>query len=155
MADIELPPDFVEFLRLLAEHDVRHVVVGGYAVAHHGHPRATQDLDIAVTTGSDNVERLVRVLVEFGFGEHEVTAALFEPGNMVRIGNPPLRLELLTELSGLDVARTVERAEMAALAGLHVPVITLSDLRQNKQAAGRAQDLADLEALPEQSGQQP
>lgn len=148
MAFIELPSDFVEFLRLLAEHDVRHVVVGGYAVAHHGYPRATQDLDIAVITSPDNVARLVQVLVAFGFGDDEVTPDLFAPGNMVRIGNPPLRLELLTELSGIDVDRVIARADTAAIAGLRVPVISLADLRRNKQAAGRAQDLADLEALP-------
>lgn len=148
MEPIELPADFLEFLRLLAAHDVEFLLVGGYAVAHHGYPRATQDLDLWVATTTDNVTRLLAVLRDFGFTGNEVAPELFDVGNIVRMGNPPMRLELLTEVSGLDFPTARDRAMMVDVGGVGVPVVGLSDLKANKRAAGRPKDLADLENLP-------
>ncbi len=148
MDQIELPHDFREFLRLLAEHDVEFLLVGGYAVAHHGYPRATQDLDLWVGTNDRNVGQLLVVLRAFGFTGDEVSPGLFDPGNIVRMGNPPMRLELLTELSGLRFEAARRHATMVDMDGVEVPVIGLDDLKANKRAAGRAKDLADLENLP-------
>lgn len=145
---IELPPDFLAFLRLLVDHDVDFVVIGGYAVAAHGYPRATQDLDIWVSTDPDNVTRVMAAVRAFGFTGNEVHAGLFEQGNIVRMGHPPMRLELLTEVSGLEFDGTRSRALSVDFDGLDVPLISLADLRTNKAAAGRPKDLDDLENLP-------
>lgn len=150
MAQIELPPDFREFLRLLNAHQVEYVIIGGYAVAHHGHPRATQDLDVFVALGRDNAERLVAVLHDFGFDLPEVMPQLFlDPARIVRLGEPPMRLEILTDISGVTFDECRAGSETIDLDGLPVRVIGLADLRRNKRASGRPKDLADLENLPD------
>ncbi|MEX0836409.1 MAG: hypothetical protein WD010_09980 [Nitriliruptor sp.] len=135
---------------MLGSHGVEHLLVGGYAVAIHGYPRATQDLDIWVAVDPVNAERLVAVLREFGFDDGEVTPEIFlSPDRIVRMGLPPLRLEVLTSVSGLDFATARGRAVVARIDGIDVPVVSLADLRRNKAAAGRPKDLADLAELPE------
>ncbi len=150
MGTMRLPDDFSEFLRLLDAHDVEYLVVGGYAVAFHGYPRTTQDLDIWVARTRRSAERLIRALHEFGFDDPELTAELFlDPDRLVRLGFPPMRLELLTSVSGLTFDDAHARASRTAIAGVPITVIGLEDLRTNKRAAGRPRDLADLEELPE------
>lgn len=146
---ITLPPDFSTFLRLLNAHQVEHLVVGGYAVAHHGYPRTTQDLDVWVAASTANGERVVAALREFGFGETELTPELFgRDEQIVRIGVPPMRLELFTSITGVDFAHCRERAVLIDVDGTQVPVIGLDDLKAAKRAAGRPRDLDDLEHLP-------
>lgn len=147
---MQLPPDFSEFLRLLDVHEVEYLLVGGYAVAYHGYPRATQDLDVWVAIEPANARKLVAVLNEFGFDDPEVVTDLFlEPDRIVRMGSPPLRLEVLTSVSGLEFAEALPAAIEAEIDGVRVPVIALADLRRNKAAAGRPKDLADLAELPD------
>ncbi|WP_052668886.1 nucleotidyltransferase [Nitriliruptor alkaliphilus] len=149
MATMQLPDDFSAFLRLLNSHEVEYLLVGGYAVAVHGYPRATQDLDVWVAVDPVNAERLAAVLRAFGFDDG-VTADLFlAPDRIVRMGQPPLRLEVLTSVSGLDFTTARARAEVISIDGVDVPVVSLADLRTNKAAAGRPKDLADLAELPE------
>lgn len=146
---IELPHDFSEFLRLLGDQGVDHLLVGGYAVAHHGYPRATQDLDIWVAVHQANAERLVKVLEAFGFQDPALVPSLFlEADRIVRMGVAPMRVELLTSVDGVDFQQCSARAEVVIVNGVHVPVIALEDLKAAKRAAGRPKDLDDLENLP-------
>jgi hypothetical protein len=149
MATTGLPPDFKEFLRLLHSHDVEYLLVGGYAVGLYGHPRATADLDIWVGISPENARNLVHVLEEFGFRSPELLADLFlQPDRVVRMGIPPVRIEILTTISGVDFASCYARRQPQTLDGVPVDLIGLEDLKTNKKAAGRHQDLSDLEHLP-------
>lgn len=142
--------DFKEFVALLDAHDVRFLVVGGYAVAAHGHPRYTGDLDIWVWTSPENAASLMRSLNDFGFGSLGLIAADFtEPGRVVQLGYPPVRIDLLTSIDGVDFESSFERRVEISLDGLTMPFLSLADLRRNKAASGRPQDLADLDALTE------
>lgn len=149
MAEHELPPDFSAFLRLLNAHDVRYLVVGGYAVGVHGYPRATGDIDIWVPMDSVVAGRIVDALQEFGFDVAALSPELFQqPDQIVRLGVPPMRIELLTTISGVDFEDCHPRGVDSTLGGVPVRVLGLADLKVNKRAAGRHQDLADLEHLP-------
>jgi len=101
--DIELPPDFKEFLRLLNAERVEYLLIGGYAVAYHGYPRTTNDIDVWISIHPDNAAKMVQVLQEFGFDVPELTQNLFlKPDSIVRMGLPPLRIEVSTTISGVD-----------------------------------------------------
>lgn len=148
MATTPLAPDFGAFLRSLSEHDVRYLLVGGYAVAYHGYVRSTADLDVWVPRDRSNSTRLVESLREFGFDLPEIDADLFLRENrIVRLGNPPMRIEIHTSLSGVEFHDCYERRIDATWDDLEVSVIARGDLITNKRAAGRHQDLADLEHL--------
>jgi len=149
MATIHLPSDFKEFLRLLNAYQVEYLLVGGYAVGYHGYPRATADLDIWVRIHPENAEKLVRVLQEFGFNVPALSADLFLKENqIVRLGVPPLRIELHTSLSGVNFETCYAARVVDELDGIPVNLINLKDLKLNKQASGRYRDLDDLEHLP-------
>jgi len=149
MGTARIPPDFKEFLRLLEEQRVRYLLVGGYAVGHYGYPRATADLDIWVAVDEENALKMVHVLQRFGMNVPALAPALFlEKGKIVRMGLPPLRLEVHTELSGVEFADCWERRRRSDFGGVEVNLIDLTDLKANKRAAGRHRDLDDLEHLP-------
>ena len=143
-----LSPDFREFAASLNAHEVRYLVVGGYAVAFHGHPRYTKDLDIWIDREPHNADRLLLALADFGFGSVGLTAQDFlEPGQVVQLGYPPNRIDLITRLEGVDFAACYPRRETLEVEGVLVAFIDLEHLKQNKRAIGRYQDLADLEKL--------
>lgn len=145
---MNLSPDFSEFVACANCHEVRFLIVGGYAVAYHGHPRYTKDLDVWVERTAENAGRLVRALEEFGFGGVGLDVSDFlEEGQVIQLGYPPSRIDLLTSVSGLDFADAFPNREVVTIDGVDVPFIALADLRQNKEASGRLQDLADLENL--------
>jgi len=147
--DIELPPDFKEFLKLLNEHGVEYVLIGGYAVGYHGYPRATNDLDVWVAMSLDNAERIVRALREFGFGTPELSADLFlQDESIVRMGIPPMRIEILTTISGVAFDECYAQRVVDVIADVEVSLIGLPQLKINKKASGRHKDLDDLEHLP-------
>ena len=149
MATIRLAPDFKEFLRLLCSAKIEYLLIGGYAVGHYGYPRATGDLDIWVATSHENAHRLVAALRQFGFDVPELRAELFhEPGHVVRMGLPPVRLEILTSIDGVKFQDCYHRRLTAEIDGVEVEIIGLDDLKVNKKASGRHQDLDDLEHLP-------
>lgn len=149
MEPIEFPQDFSEFLKLLNAHHVEYLLIGGFAVAMYGYPRATADMDVWVSRHSNNSERLVACLREFGFDSPNLNAELFEdPDRIIRMGVAPLRIEILTSIDGVDFAECVARAQTTTVDGSSVPVISLEDLKINKRASGRAKDLDDLENLP-------
>lgn len=146
--DLPLPPDFKEFLRLLNSAEIDYLVVGGYAVAYHGYPRPTGDLDVWVAARPDNAAKLVTVLAAFGFGDAGATEALFlEPSRVVRMGVPPVRIELLTSVSGVEFAECRARRVEAVLDGVPVAIIGRDDLIANKLAAGRDRDRDDVSRL--------
>ncbi len=144
---ILLPPDFREFLQLLNSHKVRYLLVGGYAVGYYGYPRATADMDIWVATDAENVERVLATLAEFGFAE--VEPGLFaEEKQVLRMGVPPLRIELLTGVSGVKFEERYPQREIVNLGEVEINLISLGHLKTNKAASGRYKDLNDLEHLP-------
>ena len=148
--ETELQPDFSAFLRLLHTHRVEYLLVGGYAVAYHGYPRMTDDLDVWVRPTPENAERVVAALREFGFDVPALTPVLFTKQRQItRMGVEPQRLEILTSISGVDFDTCwAERVE-EEWDGVPVRILSLRHLRQNKRASGRHKDLADLENLPE------
>lgn len=145
-----LNQDFRELLALLGRHDVRFLVVGGYSVALHGHPRYTKDLDLWILADATNADRLLHALDAFGFGSLGLSSSDFTtPGQVVQLGVAPARIDLLTSLTGVDFDACWSRRVNVEVDGLRLPVISLDDLRVNKRALGRHQDLADLDALSE------
>ncbi len=144
---ILLPPDFREFLQLLNSHKVKYLLVGGYAVGYYGYPRATADMDIWVGTDAGNVRKVLTALAEFGFAE--VDQELFaKEKRVLRMGVPPLRIELLTGVSGVEFEECYSHRIVANLGEVEVNLISLDDLKTNKAASGRYKDLDDLEHLP-------
>ena len=148
---ISLDPNFRELLQLLNSEGVRYLVVGGYAVNFHGHHRNTKDLDVWITTDQQNAERVSRALQRFGFSAASVPATNFtQKGKIHMFGREPVRVDILTDPSGVDFDACYERRIEAELEGVRVPFLALADLRANKRAAGRTRDQADLESLPGQ-----
>ncbi len=142
-------PDFIDMLDALRAHDVRFLIVGGYAVGVHGHPRATKDLDVWVEASAENAVRLVRALREFGAPLHGLSASDFErEGTGLQIGLPPGRIDVITQVSGLSFAQAwPHRLEATFFDRPECPIIGRDDLIRNKRASARVQDLADVEAL--------
>ena len=146
MVTIPLPPDFSEFLRLLNNHGVRYLLIGGYAVGYHGYVRATADMDIWVERERDNAERLVEVLHEFGFGDSDPTPEMFLEGSkVIRLGVPPIRIELLTSVSGVAFEECYAERIVEDWDDVSVTVISLTKPKENKRASGRLNDLEYLE----------
>lgn len=145
---MRLDRDFNEFIALLRTHDARFLVVGGYAVAAHGYPRYTGDLDVWVLVDAVNAQRIVDALGDFGFGSLGLTTDDFlHPNRVVQLGYPPLRIDILTSIDGVAFDDCYDHRVEIDLGGTVVPFIGLEDLRRNKAASGRSQDRADLEAL--------
>lgn len=146
---IRLPNDFKDFLRLLNGRRVEYLLVGGYAVGYHGYPRATVDLDIWVAATPGNARKLVEVFKEFGFDVDELKEELFlQMNKIIRIGEPPLRIEVMTSVSGVDFDACYQKRIVETIDGTQVNFINLENLKRNKLAAGRHKDLNDLENLP-------
>ena len=149
MDEIEFPPDFIEFLRSLNANGVDYLLVGGFAVAIHGYPRATADMDVWVATAQDNAQRIVSALRQFGFDVPGLEPDLFViPDQIIRMGVAPIRIEILTSIDGVEFADCARRAVTHRIGEDRVPVIGLDDLKANKAASGRNKDLDDLDNLP-------
>jgi hypothetical protein len=148
MATIRLPPDFKEFFQLLNSERIEYLLVGGYAVGYYGYPRATGDVDIWIAATEANAAGMARVLERFGFSKKAASASPFLKENaVVRIGVPPLRIDLLTGITGVDFAECYRSRTQAMLDGVEVSIIGLDHLRTNKQRVARKKDLDDLEHL--------
>jgi hypothetical protein len=149
MATTPLPQDFTDFLKLLNSHGVEFLLIGGYAVGLHGYPRGTADLDVWVSMTPDNADRLVKALRDFGFALPKLTPALFlEEDKLVRMGVPPLRIDILTSIPGVTFEESFRRRKIISLGEFEIPVISLEDLKANKRATGRRQDQTDVDHLP-------
>jgi len=149
MDTIRLPSDFKEFLQSLNSEGVEYLVVGGHAVAFHGYPRATADLDVWVARSSENAGKLERAVRAFGFDVPDLDMGLFlQEDTVIRMGAPPIRIEILTSISGVGFEECHQARDVVELEGVTVSFISLEHLKINKRAAGRHQDLSDLEHLP-------
>jgi predicted nucleotidyltransferase len=149
MDTIPLLPDFLDLLKFFSEAKVEYLVVGGMAVNYHGYHRSTGDLDLWVAISPQNQDRLAAALKEFGFSPQSLSQRpLLQKPKFLRIGQPPLRIEIHSDISGCQFEDCLARAETCSINGVDVRFISLADLRLNKQAAGRTKDLADLEELP-------
>lgn len=145
---IRLPQDFKELLQLLNLKKIEYLVVGGYAVALYGYPRATGDMDIWVAISKINAHKIVEALKEFGFNVAELKEELFlEKEKNIRMGIPPLRIEILTSIDGVEFTECYSNKEIVIIDDIEINFISLEDLKKNKRASGRYQDLADLENL--------
>ena len=148
MAMIRIPPDFKDFLRLLNSHNVEYLLVGGYAVSYYGYPRTTADIDIWIAIQPDNAKKVVAVIKEFGFDLPELSVELFlQEKHITRMGIPPMRIEVLTTISGVDFAECYAQRTTAIIDGVEVNLISLHHLKINKKASGRLKDLNDLANL--------
>jgi predicted nucleotidyltransferase len=147
--EMQLAPDFKEFLKLLNENGVKYLLIGGYAVGYHGYPRATNDLDVWIEAEPENVTRVVSALRQFGFNTPELTESLFlQQQKIIRMGIPPMRIEVATSISGVSFEECYPKRVVANMDGVDVTLISLHDLKVNKKASGRHKDLDDLEHLP-------
>jgi predicted nucleotidyltransferase len=150
MADQALPNDFREFLKFLTEAEVEYLLIGGYAVGYYGYPRTTADIDIWVAISPANAAKLVGVLNRFGMRDSSITPSVFqERGKIIRMGVPPMRIEILTEIDGVTFEECYASRTAAEIDGQKVNLISRQHLRINKRASGRHKDLDDLEHLPE------
>jgi len=143
-----LNQDFKEFIQSLNNNGVRYLVIGGYAVAFHGHPRYTKDIDVWISISLENAANMVKALNEFGFGSLGLKSDDFTaPDQIVQLGFPPSRIDILTTLSGVVFDTCYEARVQTTVDGVLVNFIDLENLKRNKKATGRHQDLADLENL--------
>lgn len=149
---MEPDQEFKEFAELFLSHGVRFMIIGGYAVTAHGHPRYTGDIDFFVEKSEDNAERIVKAIHEFFGPLPEVKIENFlDEERMSQFGVPPYRIDILTKIKGVEFEEAYPRHVMFPLGGLEVPFIGFEDLKQNKRATGRHKDLGDLDALEQLS----
>jgi hypothetical protein len=147
-----LPEDWRAFIELLNSSGVEYVIVGAVALAYHGLPRYTGDLDILVRNSPENARRLESVLAAFGFTALGLTAADFiPPDRVIQLGVPPIRIDILTSITGVPFEQAWSERIQSEVQGIPVNIIGRQTLIQNKRLTGRTQDKADLEALGEDS----
>jgi hypothetical protein len=145
---MEVQSDFRDLLALLNEHKVEYLVVGGYALAFHGAPRFTGDIDIFVRPNPENARRVLDALAAFGFSFPNLTEQDFQrPNKVVQLGVPPVRIDLITSLSGVSWEDAEASKEPGIFGDVPVCYIGRRQYIANKRAAGRKKDLADIEAL--------
>jgi hypothetical protein len=143
-----LNQDFKEFIQSLNDNNVRYLVVGGYAVAYHGYPRYTKDMDIWVELTRENAARIVKALDQFGFSSLGLKESDFlVEDQIIQLGYPPVRIDILTTLTGVEFTQCYKKRQPVDVEGVKFNFIDLDDLRKNKKATGHLQDLADLEKL--------
>jgi predicted nucleotidyltransferase len=147
---IELPDDFRDLLLSLCDAGAEFVVVGGHAVAFHGHPRATKDLDVLVRATSANAKAVYRALAAFGapLSAFEVSEDDFASyDGVLQMGVPPLRIDIINRADGITFDEAIAEGAHLEIDGRTIPIIGRSALLKNKRASGREQDLADLKIL--------
>ena len=144
-------PDFKELLALFNAHQVKYVIVGGYALAFHGAPRTTGDIDLFVEAKRDNAQRILEALKEFGFGNVGLSMEDFiKPDHVVQLGQPPVRVDIMTSISGVSWEDANESKQKGKYGNIPVYFLNRSLFLSNKRTSGRKKDQADLEALGEQ-----
>ena len=143
-----LNQDFKEFIQSLNDNHVRYLVVGGYAVALHGYPRYTKDMDLWIEADPENAANIVKALDQFGFSSLSLTVDDFlEPDTVIQLGYPPSRIDLITSVSGVMFKDCYKTKVEIEIDDLVIDFIDIENLKKNKRASGRAQDIADLENL--------
>jgi hypothetical protein len=145
---IQLPREFKEFIALLNSEKVDYLLVGGWALALHGHPRYTGDIDIWIRPSLQNAEAMIRVLRRFGFASRQFDPEAFvKPDNIFRFGFPPMQVDIINTIAGVDFAECFENRLTVEAEDVPVNVICVEDFKKNKIASGRPQDLADAECV--------
>jgi len=145
---MKLHQDFKEFIELLNVHEVKYLVIGGYAVNFHGYPRYTKDIDFWIWMQKENVNKLLSVIKEFGFASLKLKEEDFLlEDNIIQLGYEPYRIDILVAVDGLEFEETYKFKTSIKKDGLEVNFIGIKELIQSKKAAGRLQDLADAEQL--------
>jgi hypothetical protein len=140
--------DLKEFFRLLNENSVEYVIVGGYAVAFHGFVRATKDIDVLFHNTPANIKRLMAALVGFGIQESDMVMNTFsEQGRIIRMGSPPMMIELINAVGGVTFEEIWKNKVSGHYGNVSVFFLSKNDLLKSKKAAGRPQDIRDLEEL--------
>jgi hypothetical protein len=143
-----LQRDLREFVELLNSAGVEYLIVGAHALAYHGHPRLTGDLDLLLRASDSNAEKMMGVLRDFGFGEMAISQQDFLAADrVIQLGMAPNRIDLLTSLTGVDFEQAWQARVTASLDGLQAYILSREHLIANKRALGRKRDLADLERL--------
>jgi predicted nucleotidyltransferase len=143
-----LNEDYRDILHALSDEKVRFILVGAYALAAHGYPRATMDIDIWVMPSPGNAKAVLRSLRTFGVPLHNITQADLETdGTIFQIGVAPRRIDIITAVSGLDFEPAFQNSVLVNIDGIDVHIPSIDDLIINKKATGRTKDLADAEAL--------
>ena len=143
-----LNQDFKEFIQLLNDNQVRYLVVGGYAVALHGYPRYTKDIDIWIELAQENAARIIKALEQFGFASLGLKEGDFlVEDQIIQLGYAPNRIDVITTLPGVVFKECYDKRLLVEIEEVKVNFIDLDNLRKNKKATGRLQDLADLENL--------
>ncbi|WP_426668968.1 hypothetical protein ACPPVU_22435 [Mucilaginibacter sp. McL0603] len=145
---MNLEQDFEDFVALLNKHHVSYMIVDGYALAFHGKPRHTGDLDIWIEISNDNAERMCKAINEFGMASLGMQKEDFlKKGIITQIGYPPLRIDILNEIDGVDFKDAYDHKSIIDIDGLMINYIGLDDLIKNKTSSGRQQDLTDVNSL--------
>jgi hypothetical protein len=145
-----LNEDYRDMLQALVEENVKFLLVGAYALAAHGYPRATMDIDVWVMPQPDNADAVMRAIRRFGAPLHNLSKADLESADTVfQIGVAPRRIDIITSASGLQFEETFARSLAVRIEGIEVHIPSVDDLIRNKRASGRTKDLADAEALEE------
>ncbi len=143
-----LNEDYRDMLQALSDEKVRFILVGAYALAAHGYPRATMDIDIWVMPSPENADAVLRALDRFGAPLHNISKEdLQTDGTIFQIGVAPRRIDIITAASGLTFEPTYQDSIPITIEGIEVRIPSLDDLILNKKASGRTKDLADAEAL--------
>lgn len=147
MPTTRIPRDFKEFLKSLDAHNARFLLIGGYAVSAFGYVRNTVDMDVWIASDPENLRRVLQAIRDFAFPAAP-DDLLDEADAMVRMGVPPLRIEVLRKISGVEFEECWPRRVIIDDDDLRIPAISLEDLKRNKLASGRKKDLLDLDELP-------
>jgi predicted nucleotidyltransferase len=143
-----LDPDFEDFIQFLNQYEVDYMIVGGYAMAFHGSPRYTGDLDIWIDISESNAEKILLVIQAFGFSSLGFKKEDFLKENLInQIGYPPLRIDILTNIDGIDFKEAYTQKQVIEIEDLKANYIGLRDLIQNKKTSGREKDIIDVKTL--------
>jgi len=148
---MEIQRDFKELLKLFNAHNVEYLIVGGYALAFHGAPRFTGDIDLFVKPEAENAKRILAALAEFGLGSLDLSETDFTTGdNVIQLGVPPVRVDIMTSITAVDWQQAESGKVEGNYGDTQVYFIGKDDFVSNKRALGRKRDLADLEALEQE-----
>ena len=148
MAQRQLPEDFKDFIKFLNAHDVKYLLVGGWAVGLYGNPRATKNIDFLIGIGDENIKKLQKAL--FQFGAPAVEDKIFkEIGNVFRMGRSPVQIDIINEATGITFEDCYKRRQIIKADDTEISIISKEDLIKNKKASGRHRDLADVESFDE------
>jgi len=143
-----LETDFLDFVKLCQKHEVKYLVIGGFAVSIHGYPRYTKDLDICIELSEMNAERMLEVIKDFGFASLKLTKDDFlKPDFITQLGHEPVRIDILNDLDGVPFTRAWENKKMITYEGVEIAFIGYNELLIVKEKAGRPQDLSDVSTL--------